>query len=78
MLLHSEKQKKYMPVIEYPHTNGKLDGLITEIYVARDWIIPIDENKSHHALTEKGFHHLSELGVDPSVLETKGIHVQQE
>ena len=38
----------------YTHLTGRLDGLLTEIFIARGWIKPVNKNNSLHYVTPKG------------------------
>jgi hypothetical protein len=65
----SAASKTFIPVkLCYSHIGGQLGSLLSEHFVAKKWIEPVEGNERQYAVTTRGKKGFADLGIDLSLI----------
>jgi hypothetical protein len=65
----SATAKTFIPVkLCYSHIGGQLGSLLSEHFISRKWIEPIEGNERLYSVTTKGKKAFIDLGIDLSLI----------
>ena len=66
--------KSFIPVkLCYSHIGGQLGSLLSEQFIAKKWIEPVDGNERLYSVTAKGKKAFTEMGIDLSLITPQVI-----
>jgi hypothetical protein len=66
--------KTFIPVkLCYSHIGGQLGSLLSEHFIAKKWIEPVEDNERLFSVTAKGKKAFADLGIDLSLITPQEI-----
>ena len=72
--LMASTSRSFIPVkLCYSHIGGQLGSLLSEQFIAKKWIEPVNGNERLYSVTVKGKKAFTEMGIDLSLITPQVI-----